>query len=165
MHAHSSSSLPPPYRALLPPRVSLKFTFLCGVSTRYSLPLISLPASLCLFLWSTVTGLGRCRIHFRASELQKNALGKETRSAYQRHISLWVVNFLFRQPFSSPEAQLKLASCGLGKPPGSRAPTGTSSLTFSSLEPPVPMPPLFAHLLFMFPSQGVLGHYVLTPGE
>lgn len=101
----------------------------------------------------------------RAAEECFGERGPEGLSSYQRHISLWVVNFLFRQPFSSPEARLKLASCGYGKPPGSRAPTGTSSLTFSSLEPPVPIPPLFAHLLFMFPSQGVLGHYVLTPGE
>lgn len=60
--------------------------------------------------------------------------GPEGLSTYQRHISVWVVNFLFRQPFSSPEAQLKLASCGLGKLPGSRTYMETPSLTFSSLE-------------------------------
>lgn len=72
--------------------------------------------------------------------------GPEGLSTYQRHISLWVVNFLFRQPFSSPEAQLKLTSCGLGKSPGSRAYIRTSSLTFNPLEPPVLRPPCFCIL-------------------
>lgn len=90
--------------------------------------------------------------------------GPEGLSTYQRHISLWVVNFLFRQPFSSPEAQLKLTSCGLGKSPGSRAYIRTSSLTFSSLEPPVAMPPCFCSLTPVFLSQEVLGHHALTTG-
>lgn len=127
----------------------------------------SLPASLCLFLWSMVMGLRRCRIQFRTSGPWENVLGKrgpEGLSTYQRHISLWVVNFLFRQPFSSPEAQLKLTSCGLGKSPGSRAYIRTSSLTFNPLEPPVLRPPCFCILTLMFLSQEVLGHHVLTTG-
>lgn len=90
---------------------------------------------------------------------------QEGLGTYQRHISLWGVDFLFRQPFSSPEAQLKLASCGMGKPPGSRAYIETSSLIFTSLwNPQGQCLPISVPLLLVFLSQEILGHQVLTTG-
>lgn len=136
------------WRNYVHPRPSLQrfYSTLCLLSQVhfsswcfYPLFLISPPSSCLSLSFPLAHGnwVKKMQNSFSYPELWWNVLGErgpKGLSTYQRHISIWVVNFLFRQPFSSPEAQLKLASCGLGKPPGSRIHMGTPSLTFSSLE-------------------------------